>query len=280
MSDETALLPCPYCGGEAHVIASSDVYGVECWGELCSKNRLEEIPTEAEAIAAWNIRAPVEHDGWFYLPKPKESIVQYGEQRTEKTEHGYKVTQPVEVLESAIRSWGDDLGEYTMKRICEAWNTRTHGTLTAEQVMAIAGRHQPDYCSDTHVCFDWQAIADELNGELGSDAKPCYAADENYKRCKYSVNRGWCDDAPFLVWDDTGHLFITMGGLKTWDVTDDAKKWFAELGSGTCKNIAPEYLDFLCSECGFVHYHSDENDTGDGNDWAFCPRCGRTVVER
>lgn len=37
------------------------------------------------------------------------------------------------------------------------------GTLTAEQVMAIAGRHQPDYCSDTHVCFDWQAIADELN---------------------------------------------------------------------------------------------------------------------
>ena len=42
-------------------------------------------------------------------------------------------------------------------------------TLTAEQVMVIAGRHQPDYCSDTHVCFDWQAIADELNAELGAD---------------------------------------------------------------------------------------------------------------
>lgn len=42
------------------------------------------------------------------------------------------------------------------------------GTLTAEQVMAIAAKHQPDYCSDTHVCFDWQAIADDLNGELGS----------------------------------------------------------------------------------------------------------------
>ena len=37
------------------------------------------------------------------------------------------------------------------------------GMLTAEQVMAIAAKHQPDYCSDTHVCFDWQAIADELN---------------------------------------------------------------------------------------------------------------------
>lgn len=49
------------------------------------------------------------------------------------------------------------------------------------------------------------------------------------------------------------------------------------LGSGTCRNIAPDYLDFLCSRCGFVHYHSDENDTGDGNDWAFCPKCGREV---
>ena len=39
-------------------------------------------------------------------------------------------------------------------------------TLTAEQVMAIAGKHQPDYCSDTHACFDWQAIADELNAVL------------------------------------------------------------------------------------------------------------------
>ena len=71
-----------------------------------------------------------------------------------------------------------------------------------------------------------QAVA----ATLGSDAKPCYAAEENYKRCKYGTNRGWCDDAPFLVWDDTGHLFITMGGLKTWDVTDDAKTWFTTLG--------------------------------------------------
>ena len=45
--------------------------------------------------------------------------------------------------------------------------TPSGGKLTAEQVMAIAGRHQPDYCSDTHVCFDWQAIADELNAAIG-----------------------------------------------------------------------------------------------------------------
>lgn len=51
----------------------------------------------------------------------------------------------------------------------------------------------------------------------------------------------------------------------------------ATLGRGTCRNIAPAYLDFLCSECGFVHYHSDANDTGDGNEWHFCPNCGRLI---
>jgi len=47
----------------------------------------------------------------------------------------------------------------------------------------------------------------------------------------------------------------------------------------TCHNAAPSYLDFLCSECGFVHYHSDANDTGDKNEWCFCPNCGRRVVD-
>lgn len=53
----------------------------------------------------------------------------------------------------------------------------------------------------------------------------------------------------------------------------------ATLGRGTCHNAAPSYLDFLCSECGFVHYHSDTNDTGDGNEWRYCPNCGRKVVD-
>ena len=51
----------------------------------------------------------------------------------------------------------------------------------------------------------------------------------------------------------------------------------ATLGTGTCRNTAPSYLDFLCSECGFVHYHSDENDSGDGNEWHYCPNCGRRI---
>ena len=51
----------------------------------------------------------------------------------------------------------------------------------------------------------------------------------------------------------------------------------ATLGRGECRNAAPSYLDFLCSECGFVHYHSDTNDTGDGNEWNYCPNCGKRV---
>lgn len=46
----------------------------------------------------------------------------------------------------------------------------------------------------------------------------------------------------------------------------------------TCKNKAPRYLDFLCSECGFVHYIDDNNCTGDGNEWNYCPNCGAKVV--
>lgn len=56
MSDETTLLPCPFCGGEAHMSASSDGYGVQCWNRRCIDMQMEEIPTEAEAIAAWNAR--------------------------------------------------------------------------------------------------------------------------------------------------------------------------------------------------------------------------------
>lgn len=70
--------------------------------------------------------------------------------------------------------------------------------------------------------------------------------------------------------------------LNTWD-EDEAKAveritdaWNTR-AERTCKNNAPSYLDFLCSECGFVHYHSEANDTGDGNEWNYCPNCGARV---
>ena len=73
MSDETTLLPCPFCGGEAKIIESDygmylTGYAVYCKGECHAKlgvsGRLGEayewtpyFDTEAEAIAAWNTRA-------------------------------------------------------------------------------------------------------------------------------------------------------------------------------------------------------------------------------
>ena len=57
--------------------------------------------------------------------------------------------------------WDGHTPDEAIARIAELGSR----TLTAEQVMAIAAKHQPDYCSDTHVCFDWQAIADDLNAE-------------------------------------------------------------------------------------------------------------------
>ena len=82
--------------------------------------------------------------------------------------------------------------------------------------------------------------AQVIDATLGrGECQECHATEQNYNRCKYSVNRGWRDSQ--------------------------------------CRNIAPSYIDFLCSECHFVHYHSDENDSGDGNDWEFCPKCGRSV---
>lgn len=68
-------------------------------------------------------------------------------------------------------------------------NTLGSGTLTAEQVMKIAGKHQPDYCSDTHVCFDWQAIADELNTML---------------------ERGECSNAESELWEE-GEMMNCQG---------------------------------------------------------------------
>lgn len=58
MSDETTLLPCPFCGGEAEPFnpfgETDGTWTVLC-GECAASVGFEQ--TEAEAIAAWNARA-------------------------------------------------------------------------------------------------------------------------------------------------------------------------------------------------------------------------------
>ena len=73
-------------------------------------------------------------------------------------------------------------------------------------------------------------------------------------------------------------LSFGMGGGLVFDTKAEAIEAWNTRAERTCENVAPSYLDFLCSKCGFVHYHSDENDSGSGNEWSHCPSSGAKVV--
>lgn len=77
MSDETKLLPCPLCGGDAELIESDygmyltgyAVYCSKCCLKLGVAGRLGEacewtpvFGIEAEAIEAWNTRVNTSND--------------------------------------------------------------------------------------------------------------------------------------------------------------------------------------------------------------------------
>ena len=74
---------------------------------------------------------------------------------------------------------GFPVGEFvTEAEAIAAWNTRaTHGTLTAEKVRETVEKHwhdlpneydMPEATALPEYSYNWQAIADELNAELGS----------------------------------------------------------------------------------------------------------------
>lgn len=189
---------CPFCGGDNVEVSYKDTFngdfrrGVYCAD--CCAGVYPYYENEAEAIAAWNSRTPIEYDDWFYLPKPKERIVVYGEPEITRTENGYKVWHIADVVDEAARKWGEELGKYIMQRICEIWNTRAElcgGTLTAEQVRGVLLLHLPhrEYYSIEQTDA-WQVIADELNATLGSgtcemkaDGAHCMNGVEFYECC-------------------------------------------------------------------------------------------------
>ena len=84
MSNETILLPCPFCGSKAHVLKDGLPYVViECEHCFCRTNC---NVTEAEAIAAWNSRAertchkviPDEMEGYVFCSECGAEIGEYG----------------------------------------------------------------------------------------------------------------------------------------------------------------------------------------------------------
>lgn len=133
------LKPCPFCGSgwlyetrrngycdETPTMFCNSCKAVVTWEQVEEEGVNDE--TKAFVREHWNSRAAMEFDNWFYLPKPKERIVDYGEPEITRTENGYKVRQIASVVDEAARKWGEELDEYVMRRICEIWNSRAERT--------------------------------------------------------------------------------------------------------------------------------------------------------
>ena len=119
----TELLPCPFCGGEAQTLRNGSWWCVACRMPFCCD--IGKFGTEDEAIAAWNTRAAMEFDNWFYLPKPREDIADIAETVNSFDGEKWTVQQFFNVHGQAAINWAKELDEHIIKRICEVWNTRT-----------------------------------------------------------------------------------------------------------------------------------------------------------
>ena len=84
------LLPCPFCGGEAHA------YKNNWWHVACERAHnccvtMSAFATEAEAIAAWNTRACCEEGA---VPMTEENMAKHGwvrERTCKREKHGTKM---------------------------------------------------------------------------------------------------------------------------------------------------------------------------------------------
>lgn len=89
-----------------------------------------------------------------------------------------------------------ELREKLMERGVKYRTTEVHGmpvTLFDDGILTWSVTDHPD----GYMILNCGGLTPEqaIAATLGSDAKPCYATDLTHDSCKYSVNRGWIENA-------------------------------------------------------------------------------------
>ena len=266
MDDETTLLLCPFCKGEAEIYSSCEMAIVEC--KKCHVHT-KGYTSASKAIAAWNTRAELVsdkklitialqlvRDHYYYAERFDESCIE---------------------LEQWCYDHGEtDLMEYAMALRCPAcafvpMNDVQDGQsakLTAEQVRDAVlenfeETHETRYDHWEPSKFDWQAIADELNDMLGKDRHP-------YEQGITGDGSDWGE----IMRDAYDDLMAAACESCTTEQMEQLADYIrAELGSGTCEDVSVKDGVWKCSECGCTVEE-------EGVDWGcinYCPDCGKGV---
>ena len=195
--------------------------------------------------------------------------------------------------------WNDDYSLECRAKLIDKWNTRAElgsRTLTAEQakrIHEIIEKHwhdlpdeydMPEATALPEYSYDWQAITEELNAELGGG---------NCARCAEDMGRyadSLCDPLKERIaellrcLENDWHIHASWDGLrKFWCIElneEGVRMRDAELGSGTCEWLPVESCHTFagpgweCSNCGHEvgEYEHDF--------YNCCPICCAKVVER
>ena len=109
--DSHTLLPCPFCGGEAHAYRNN-LWHVGCEHAHNGCVTMSAFVTEAEAVAAWNTRACVQCEGGA-VPMTDEAMEEHGwvRERTCRPSGEWKsISQTQEVRHVSCSECGHEFG--------------------------------------------------------------------------------------------------------------------------------------------------------------------------
>lgn len=113
------------------------VYGGGVEFGLTGKIRLDDVTCDPDWLEAheYNERTPGEYDGYFILPKPKESIIQQARCQ-EAGEYAVKVN----IIEDAVKRWADSMEADLKQRLFETFGRRTCRIVD----FSVSGSHAED----------------------------------------------------------------------------------------------------------------------------------------